>query len=192
MTTRQAKYPFKNQALGLLLFLSALLGNVQEASSQRYAVKTNGLSWLTLTPNVEGEIKLSDRFTGSLSLHYRPWHVLSDNRKITGIALQPEVRYWFCQTFYQHFAGIHLNYADYNGGLKAHRYQGYLLGGGITYGYQMILSRRWNLEFSIGAGYARMNHDVYDRPRCGDFLKHECKNYWGITKVGVSLVYLIK
>lgn len=77
-------------------------------------------------------------------------------------------------------------------GLKEHRYEGFLLGGGITYGYQMILSQHWNLEFNVGVGYARMNHDVYERPKCGLFLGEQEKNYLGITKIGVSLVYLLK
>lgn len=192
MITKQIIFIAKSQKLFLVFFIVMLFGNVQESFSQRYAIKTNTLSWLTLTPNIEGEIKIADRYTGNLSVNYRPWHVLSDNKKVTGICIQPEVRYWFCQTYYKHFMGVHVNYADYNAGLKKHRYQGFLIGGGITYGYQMILSERWNMEFSVGAGFARMDHDVYDRPRCGAFLTHEKKNYFGITKLGVSLVYLLK
>lgn len=192
MITKQIMFISKSRKLFLLLFIAILLGNVQEVFSQRYAIKTNALSWLTLAPNIEGEIRLSDRYTGSLSVSYKPWHILSDNKKVTGICIQPEVRYWFCQTYYQHFMGLHLNYADYNGGLKEHRYEGFLLGGGITYGYQMILSQHWNLEFNVGVGYARMNHDVYERPKCGLFLGSQKKNYLGLTKIGISLVYLLK
>ncbi|MEJ8763330.1 DUF3575 domain-containing protein [Phocaeicola sp. HCN-40430] len=191
MTTKQT-IQVSNKILFLFLFVVMLLGGTKEAFSQHIVVKTNGLSWLMLAPNIEGEIKLSEKMTGSLSLNYKPWHVLSDNRKVMGICIQPELRYWFCQTYYQHFMGVHLNYADYNAGLKKKRYQGNLYGVGLTYGYQMILSDRWNLEFSVGAGYARMNHDVYDRPKCGAFLGAEKKNYFGLTKLGVSLVYIIK
>lgn len=192
MTTKQTIQVSKNKTLFVLLFIIMLLGGREEVFSQRFAIKTNGLSWLTLAPNIEGEVRLSERITGSLSLNYKPWHVLSDNRKVTGLSIQPEVRYWFCQTYYQHFMGIHMNYADYNTGLKEHRYQGNLLGAGLTYGYQIILSDKWNMEFSMGAGYARFNHDVYDRPKCGAFLGKEKKDYFGLTKLAISIVYLIK
>lgn len=185
-------YQFKYLGLGMFLLLLICGGGIQEIKAQRFSVKANALSWLTLTPSLEGEVKLADKFTADLNLMYRPWHVASDNKKVTGLAVQPEIRYWFCQTFYKHFIGLHGNYADYNGGLKAHRYQGNLWGAGITYGYQMILAPRWNLEFNVGAGYARMSHDKYERRTCGPFLGHEKKNYWGLTKLGVTVVYLIK
>lgn len=179
------------KSIALLILLLVWWGGGLKVSGQQFVVKANMLSWLTLTPSIEGEMKIADKFTADVNLMYRPWHVLADNKKVEGIAVQSEVRYWFCQTFYKHFIGVHFNYADYNGGLDKHRYQGNLFGAGFTYGYQMILGPKWNLEFNVGVGYARMNHDKYERRKCGPFIGNEKKNYFGPTKLGITLVYLI-
>ena len=44
---------------------------------------------------------------------------------------------------------------------KGRHYEGWYVGGGLTYGYQWMLSRHWNLEASIGVGYARIRPISY-------------------------------
>jgi hypothetical protein len=63
-----------------------------------------------------------------------------------------------------YLAGIKLPFGMYPG-LKTHRYEGEFIGGGVSYGYQWVLSKHWNLEATLGAGYAYIN---YDRYQCGD------------------------
>ena len=48
--------------------------------------------------------------------------------------VQPELKYWFCEKSEGHFVGMHLHGAQYFGGFKKKRYDGYLAGGGFTYG----------------------------------------------------------
>lgn len=183
-------YKLKSMKLPLLVLSVVLCLNVRQSSAQSFALKTNVLGWATLTSNLEAEVRLSPKFTADLYVQYKPWHVLSDNRKIMGLSLQPEVRYWFCQSFYKHFLGVHFNYADYNGGLNEYRYQGYLLGAGLTYGYQMVLSQHWNLEFNVGVGWVWNDYDRYYRPKCGQFIAHENRHCFGLTKLGITFVYL--
>lgn len=160
-------------------------------SAQRVAVKTNALYWAALSPNIGTEVRLSNHSTielnGMMNLL-----VFKGNKKYNFMGVQPEYRYWFCQAFSQHFVGLHLHYANYNAGLEKHRYNGNLYGGGLSYGYQWYLSPHWNLEATVGAGYAYMDHDVYKRPRCGKFIGSEQRNYWGLTKIGISIIYIIK
>ena len=37
--------------------------------------------------------------------------------------------------------------------LEDHRYEGWYAGGGVTAGYQWVMSKHWNFEASIGLGY---------------------------------------
>lgn len=41
--------------------------------------------------------------------------------------------------------------------LKDHRYQGYLQGAGLATA-SVVAGKHWNLEASIGAGFARINY----------------------------------
>ena len=73
-----------------------------------------------------------------------------------------------------------------------HRYQGWATGLGISYGYSWILGKRWNIEATIGFGYAYSNYDKYDCATCGRFKGSQDKHYFGPTKAGISLIYIIK
>ena len=75
---------------------------------------------------------------------------------------------------------------------RDNRYQGYLYGGGLSYGYQWLLRPRWNLEASIGGGYARIHYEKYPCTTCGTKLDEGHTNYLGVTKAAVSLIYIIK
>lgn len=162
-----------------------------------FAIKTNALYWATTTPNLGIEIGLSNKFTLDVSGNYNPWS-FSDNKKIKHWLVQPELRLWTCERFNGHFFGLHAHYAEYNmGGIKMlgledRRYQGNLYGGGISYGYHWILNKRLSIEATIGIGYAYQDYDKYPCGTCGSKLKSGHRNYIGPTKVGLSLVYILK
>lgn len=158
------------------------------SGSGRFTVGTNALSWLTLAPNASFDCQVGKKVSLGGNVAYKPWHVLGDNKKVMGISVNPEVKYWFCRPFYKHYLGLAANYADYNGGLNDYRYQGNLWGASVIYGYQLILSSHWNLEFSVGLGYCSMDYDKYYREVCGDFIGHEKKNYVGLAKLGISFI----
>jgi hypothetical protein len=135
-------------------------------------------------------------------MNYNPWS-FSGNKKLKHFLIQPELRYWSCEPFNGHFWGIHAGYARYNiGGIKlpffpeqkleTTRYQGNLYGVGLSYGYQWILSPRWNFEATIGLGYAYLDYTAYKCQSCGNELYNKDKHYLGPTKMGLSLIYIIK
>lgn len=173
------------------IIISLLLVCCFHTMAQKVTLKTNALYWATLSPNIGTEIRLGNRSTLDVSGMMNLF-VFKDNRKYNFLAIQPEYRYWFCQSFSQHFVGAHIHYANYNAGLEKYRYNGNLYGAGLSYGYQWYLSPRWNLEATIGGGYIYMDHDVYYRPKCGKLLGQQTRNYWGLTKIGISVIYIIK
>lgn len=175
-----------------LLILFAMQGFMHDAHAQRIGIKTNALLLTTTTLNAGAEIRVGNQWTTELQLMYKPWKLLSDNRKMLGLLVQPEVKYWLCIPFYKHYIGLHALYGRYNGGFGDYRYQGGIAGGGISYGYQWILNRNWNIEVSAALGFAHMNYNKYERPKCGFYLGKESSNYFGPTKIGVSFIYFIK
>lgn len=172
----------------VLLYLFAM-GGLTSLTAQDVALKTNGLYWLTTTPNLGVEFALSPKYTLDLSAAYNPWTFKNDKKMHFWLA-QPELKYWLCEKFEGHFFGLHLHGAQYYGGFGSKRYDGYLAGGGVTYGYNWILSPRWNLEAAVGLGYARLWYDESPRVPCEKCSEKKHKNYVGPTKAAVSLIYL--
>ena len=77
------------------------------------------------------------------------------------------------------------------GQLKDHRYEGWMVGAGVAYGYHWMLGRHWSIEAEIGLGYVFSQADKYECPRCGDQLENnEPHHYVGPTKVAVNLIYV--
>ena len=199
------------------LFIVVLLVVAFPAISfaQKAAVKTNLLYWATTTPNIGMEVRLADRYTLNLEGGYNPF-TLDDskevNRKLKHFLITPEVRYWFCEAFNGHFVGINANYSQFNisaveipeifysinapagfvGMAKDTRNEGWAAGAGITYGYQWILGKRLNLEATLGLGYWYTDYEEFDNRKCGLFQKSFNRHLLGLTKCGVSLIYLIK
>ena len=190
------------RAIRVLLLVFAV-ASASNASAQKVGIKTNVLYDLTTTVNLGLEIALGHDFTLELPVNYIGWQYGDTTWK--HFLVQPELRYWTCSRFNGHFFGIHGHYARFNvGGIKFldgidffkarrdMRYQGQLYGGGISYGYQWYLGPRWNLEATIGVGYARMCYDVIPIVSCGEIIKDATHDYWGVTKVGVTFIYFIK
>lgn len=171
------------------------------------AIKTNMLyGAYAMTPNLGVEIGLGRRTTLDLSGSYN-WFNLNGNnnknKKRVHWMVQPEFRYFLCERFNGHFFGVHALYSQYNigghelplllgKGSANFRHEGWAMGGGVTYGYQWMLGKRLNMEFSAGLGYVNLRYDKYDCPKCGSKIDTENKNYFGPTKAAISLIYIIK
>ena len=175
-----------------LLFITLILLGLSwnsNLSAQDFAVKTNALYWMTTTPNAAFEFAAGRKLTVNLAAAYNPW-TFSNERKMRFWLAQPEVRYWLCEKQEGHYVGLHLHGAQFYGGFNDKRYDGYLAGAGISYGYNWILSPHWNLEAAIGLGYAYLWYKESDRIYCEKCHTDKTKNYVGPTQAAVSLVYV--
>lgn len=185
--------------LAVLMLTCAIGMHGQEKNyyMPKFAIKTNALYWATTTANLGFEVGLSKKLTLDVSGNYNPWE-FANNKQIKHWLVQPELRYWLCERFYGHFFGLHAHYAEANVsnlnifGLGDYRYQGNIYGAGISYGYQWILNKRWSMEATVGVGYARLNFDKYNCGTCGSKISKEHKNYFGPTKIALSIIYVIK
>lgn len=182
--------------IGLILVMIGLSGNAQQV-----AVKTNLLYDAAATLNLGCEVALQKRISLDISGGYNPF-TFSDDKSMKHWFVQPEVRYWLHGVFNGHYIGVHAHYMDYDlagksyffGNMKSgYCYDGFAYGAGISYGYQLYLSPRWNIEFTVGGGYTYFEYDKYEYPQKeGDWLGKFRNRYWGFTKAGISIVYIIK
>lgn len=165
--------------------------------AQNMGVKTNILYDATTTFSLGSEIGLSAKTSLDISGAYNPWE-FSKTKRMKLWMIQPEFRYWFCEKFNGHFVGIHAHGGQYNfsginfsDNMKNYNYQGDFYGAGISYGYQWIINNRWGIEASLGAGFIHFEYDKYPCAECGAKIENDKKDYWGLTKLGISFIYFI-
>lgn len=167
----------------------------------RLAAKTNFLIDATTSLALGFELRISRKKTIDLSGGFR-FHDTGKKMRFRHSFIQPEIRLWTSEAFNGHFFGLHGHYAIYNvGGLPTsifseamnqYRFEGWLAGGGISYGYQWIIGNRWSLEATAGIGWTHLNYGKYPCHKCGHKISDESRNYFGPTKAGISLLYIIK
>lgn len=197
----------KHLTLKTIFFSIALLCCCLPSAAQKVGLKADLLYGAsTFTPNLGVEVGLGRRTTLDLWGGYNPWNLkgsVGNNKKLVHWLLRPEFRYWLCEKFNGHFLGIHALGSQFNisghnlpllfgKGSKQYRYQGWAVGSGLSYGYQLLLSTRWSAEFSVGMGYAYLSYDKYPCHKCGTRLESGSKHYFGVTRASVNLIYIIK
>ena len=178
----------------------------EENHYQNYlALKTNLLSGAFWSPSLSLEVPtVNNHWTLDLTGEYMNWDAWQD-QKWRHWTIQPEVRYWFKESFNHWFLGAHALVGEYNVGnlkhnqpfftkalrnLKDYRYQGDFFGGGLGIGYAWQFSRHWGLSTELGFGYMRMNADKFECAECERLVDQDIKHdYLGPTKAALNLVY---
>lgn len=164
----------------------------QQPKPKRYVALKSNIPFQALSMhNLAVEVQVHKHLTVDFPVM---WSISDIEREhaVRGIAFQPEGRWWLKKAGTGHFFGIHAHAAWFNLMWEDNRYQTDkrpLLGAGISYGYKLPLSAHWGAEFNIGAGYANMKYDTFYNVENGAQLDTRIRHYWGITRVGISLVY---
>lgn len=182
----------------LLILFSCLDGY-----SQKVAVRLNALPATDGAFGAGVSYGIGNKSTVELAGSLRPWK-RSEMYVNRYWLIQPEYKYWTCQKFNGFFWGGYLNGAQFNVGgkklpfgifadLKKYRYEGWLIGGGISCGYHWMLNDHWNVETSLGVGYDFIRYKQYNCVRkCAGLRNKGQYHYIGPSKASVSLVYLFK
>lgn len=154
-------------------------------------IKTNLAAWAGTIMNLAADVQVARHLSVELPILWCPWYV-SDKHAVKTFTIQPEARYWLSKPGKGHFFGVHAHVGWFNVKWNRDRYQDTdrpLLGAGISYGYLLPFNEHWAGEFTLGAGYANMRYDTYYNIDNGARIDTRTKNYWGITRVGLSVVY---
>lgn len=167
------------------------------------AVKTNLLYDLILAPNIEVEVPIGRNGRWSLMAEYtNPWwrwkkldysYEIQEGGLELRRWLKPRCvgsRPWLCGMF----AGIYGAFARYDIENDTVGDQGDVWSFGATWGYSWPIGRRWNLEFSVSAGYLTGERRHYNAEFDSTHLIYKyTKNvsYFGPTKLKLSLVWIV-
>jgi len=181
------------------LAVTAALSLASSGTKAQTAVYMNVAEWVTTTINFGVEHAWGHRYSAALDGLLNPWD-FSGGRHFHLWMVRPELRRWLCRPMDGHFVGLHLLGGQYNiknidlpFGLlpkteRGRHYEGWMIGGGVIYGYQWILSRHWNAEAAVGAGYAYSPYKLYGR--CDRVLRKGHRNYVGLTRLSLSISYV--
>ena len=169
--------------------------------AQHIGIKHNLAYDVTLTPNLGVEVAFSKKITFEVSAGYNPFEF--DDTYLKHFFIQPELKYWFCEKFNGFYVGLHGHYGDFDvcniklpfdlyQQLNGRRYDVSLYGAGLSLGYGWPLSKRWNLETAVGAGYARVKYARHHSMASEETYEPGYKNYFGPTSASISFIYFIR
>lgn len=164
-------------------------------------IKTNAVAWAMAISNIALEVDIVPHLSVTLPVYYSAWNYGTHKVKFRTLAVEPELRAWLRGDNTGFFGGMHFGYAQYNMAIGGKfRYQDHdevtpALGGGLSLGYRHYLghSRRWMMEFTVGAGVYKLHYDVFDNSSVPYGLKvdERRKTFIGIDNVGVTFIYTI-
>lgn len=172
--------------------------NTEYKRTPLVSVKTNLMAYSTLIPNIGMEFRLADHWSAEITGLYSPFNLFRHDLKTRVLATKPEVRYWFGEAMRRgHFLGVHVPIAGFNIQLNDdYRYQdprSAIWGVGLNYGYAMLLGKKqnWCIDFTIGFGYMNLKYNLYEGVRNGKYIRTDEKLYFGPTRIGIDLSYII-
>lgn len=115
------------------------------------------------------------------------WH---RGRRATGFANRSTGIFWACMPEGEYnLSRVRLPFVSHS---ASSRYEGWAVMAGFSYGYSWVLGKRWNLEATVGAGWVHAEYKRFNCPACGEYRGADKKNFLAPTRVGVSLIYMLK
>lgn len=182
--------------------MSIKLGASESVSilENRYMyVKSNLVGLGLLMANLGVEFDIGSYLSFNLPIYYSAVNYFRHTIKFRTFSLQPELRFWPTKNNDGIFIGAHAGFAYYNFAFnKEWRYQDKdgktpTLGGGLSLGYRMPLSRdnRWKLEMAVGAGVYPLCYDVFHNEYNGQLHETRKKTYFGLDNLLLGVSYRI-
>ena len=176
---------------------------VVEPVAQEYRhlyVKTNILGLGLAIANASVELDLCNHLSAALPVYYSAWDYFKTTVKFRTLSAYPELRYWLKRSNDGLFAGLHFGVAYYNYATDGlYRYQDHnretpSLGGGVSLGYRLPISRngRWKLELSVGGGVYTRHYDKFHNTPVtehGLMIESVEDTYYGLDQASLSVAY---
>ncbi len=157
-------------------------------------LRTNLLYWLSGMINIGAEWHPDDSSLGVvLNGGYSPFGGANWEHAIGGWYVSPELRYYIPQHS-EWFVGAQFLAQGVNFKLRHTGYQGTILGGGVLGGYKLTLTECFDMDFTLGVGYATINYDKYYHSKGVNviMLSDLTKSTIIPIQAGVNLIWKIK
>ncbi len=201
---------FKTTAVGGFFLAIMLCASGKACAQEVYAfeekpvtvqLRTNGLYWLGLSPNIGAEVQTDMGLAFQLDYMGAWWNCFRKHKFWSNYAFHAEARYYLGakkqeNPYKGHHIGVYAILATYDFEFGNTGYQSNDLSKtwsiGATYGWTKPLNRHLSLDFTLGLGFLQSTYDVYI-PQNDKYIRMNTKRmrFFGPTKVEVSLVWNI-
>lgn len=166
--------------------LAGTLSDIKITNDYHLFLRANLLRWAILTPDLGVEWRICPSWGIAVNGSWTSWSWNDKDRRYALWEVTPEVRYYMGEKK-AWYLGAMFKAGQFNYKLSETGKQGDLMGGGITAGYQLQLSKALDLDFNLGLGYLNADFEKYEvidgvRVRCGN----ETKNWCGPINAGVT------
>lgn len=184
------------------IMIIAALAMCTTANAQQHigevSVKTNALYDATLSLSLGAEMQVAPKWSLELTGSYNGWDI--DGNKWRHWIVQPEGRFWLNGDMAGHFFAANFVIGQINVGcfksglfgdeLQNSRFQGWLSGAGIGYGYAWRLSDSWKLELEATVGVLHWQGERYSA-YSGHLIQRD-RSFTTVapTKVAVNFAYV--
>lgn len=168
-------------------------------------VRTNLIGDALLVPNLGGEITVGKDWSLGADFYLQWIRNLDKDKFYKTYILDVDARYWWGrQHKKRQLTGWHVGpYGqaityDMENGHKGYQsrvfFWTFAVGGELGYNLPLGKKQRWGLDFNIGLGYLHTKYNVYNPGHNKEYYfdHRQCRNYFGLTRIGVSLNYFIK
>ena len=155
------------------------------------SLRANLLRWATLTPDLGIGWRINRNWSVQVNGTWTSWSWDGKNRRYALWEVSPEIRY-YPGKMKRGYLGVMYHAGEFNYKLGDTGKQGDLMGGGLTGGYLLKLNRTLSLDFSLGIGCTHAEYEKYTVID-GVRVKQDKtdKNYWGVNRLGIGLVWNI-
>lgn len=156
------------------------------------ALRSNLLRWATLTPDLGLEWRICPSVGIGFNATYTHWSWDKWNKHYDIWEIRPEVR-WYLGQDKNFYVGAMFHTGEYNYKISWLGYKGKLIGGGALIGYQLRMTDALSMDFGLGLGASHATYDKYwyNRPERKNVYegRNIVENVWGVTHLGVTLVW---
>ena len=156
------------------------------------SLRFNLLRWATLTADLGVEYRPMPRLGIMVSGSFANWGWKDKERRYRLWEVAPEVRCYLGRQS-RGFLGVLYKTGEYNYKLGTDGKKGDLWSTALSGGYELRLASRLGLDFHAAVGYTRAEYDKYTRIDGVNVRYNKngslVKNRWGVTHLGVSLVW---
>ena len=163
---------------------------------RRLRVGTNAVGLGLLLGNLSAEVDITRNLSFHLPVYYSALNYFTSTVKFRALGFQPELRWNFTRPAGL-FVGAHFGFSYFNlatnGNWRIQTHNGNepLIGGGVSLGYRLPLSKdkRWNIDFVLGAGAYRFHYDKFYNEPNGALADSVSKTYWGLDNAALNFSY---
>ncbi len=159
-----------------------------------WVLKTNLLYDCLLSPSLEIEYRINEKWSVALEGNVSWWSRDSKHKYYQLANVSPEARYWFktSEPYHGHYLGAFIGGGLYDLENGYRGYQGEGGYAGISYGYVFPIGKVLSLEAGVGVGYMYTRYREYiPIDQCYVYQQTSALNYFGPLKLKLALAWRI-